>query len=237
MSGASNSTIERYYFEAFRAHYALPDGEVEYMDRPDVIIHGVRRLGVEIANLYLVDGKDLAAEQIQCRLRQTVLEHAQAQYVSAGGRNIELTFSFNARHPISDTRGVASALAGIAPSIATMRAGSVSPHAFSRIPEVAFIYHNDIEYPDAKWRVAQTYTVPSLAVDRLLAVVDAKNGKLAGYAPCDAYWLLLIVDFADRAQDQDISWPMGADPVLSPFEKIIVYKPQFAAWCEVPRPQ
>jgi hypothetical protein len=237
MRTVSNSAIERYYFEQFRTHYPVPDGEVEYMDKPDVVLHGVRRLGVEIANLYVVDGKDATSEQIQRGLRESTLKQAQSRYAAAGGKNIELTVSFNRRHPIRDAKAVASALAKVAPSIAAMPAGSVARHAFSQIPELAFIYHNPTEYIDSKWRVAQSFTVPSLAVDRLLEIVDAKHGKLSGYTHCDAYWLLLIVDFADSAQDQDISWPETAEAVVSPFEKIIVYKPQFAAWCEVPSNQ
>ena len=80
----------------------------------------------------------------------------------------------------------------------------------------------------------QVFAVPELSVTRLAEVLEDKHQKLRSYEPCDAYWLLLVVDFADSAQDQDIGWPSPELRLASQFEKIIVYKPQFAEWAEVP---
>jgi hypothetical protein len=234
MKSTSNSAIERHYFEQFRAHFALPDGEVEYSDKPDVLINGRRRIGIEIANLYLVDGKDAASEQVQRIRRESMLKQAQTKYLAAGGKSMELTVSFDRKHPIETVSNVAQALAALAARIASMPSGSVSRQVFSSIPELAFVYHNPQEYADSKWRVAQPFSVPSLAVDRVREIVAAKHGKLTDYAPCDAYWLLMVVDFADSAQDQDISWPALVDDIVSEFERIVIYKPQFAECREVP---
>jgi hypothetical protein len=76
MSRASNQAIKRYYFEQFRTHFPLPTGSVEYTDKPDVIVHGARKLGIEIANLYLVDGGDPSSEQAQRRVRERVLQES-----------------------------------------------------------------------------------------------------------------------------------------------------------------
>jgi hypothetical protein len=65
-------------------------------------------------------------------------------------------------------------------------------------------------------------------------VAAAKHDKLHAYEPCDAFWLLLVIDFIDRAQDPDIQWPDPDFRISSPFERIILYKPQFAEWTEVP---
>jgi hypothetical protein len=47
------------------------------------------------------------------------------------------------------------------------------------------------------------------------------------YRPCDAYWLLAVVDFMDRAQDQEIRID-GLETVRSAvFQNIIVYKTHF----------
>jgi len=234
MSRASNQFIERYYFEQFRAHFPLPPGKVEYTDKPDIIIHGVRRVGVEIANLYLVDGADPSSEQAQRRFREDVLKQAQALFLTAGGKKIELTITFDPTHPISDTKVVASTLAVAAASIERLSGGRVDRNFFNHIPEVGFIYHNPIEYSDAIWRASQTYTVPVLSLSRVAAIVDAKHQRLPAYKKCDAFWLLLIVDFLDPAQDQDIRWPDPDFSFSSKFEKIIVYKPLFAEWTEVP---
>jgi hypothetical protein len=63
--------------------------------------------------------------------------------------------------------------------------------------------------------------------DRLLDIVKAKEVLSANYKPCDAYWLLVVVDFIDAAQDQEIRVD-GFDPITSNiFEKVIVYKTGF----------
>ena len=234
MRSVSNSIIERKYFEQFRTHFPLPQGDVEYTDKPDVVLKGDRRVGIEIAHVHLTDGKDPASEQVQMERRKVVLKLAQQQFLATGGRRIELTFSFDPSHPIADAKAVAKELATAAVGIADGPAGEVPRAMYAELPQIAFVYHNPREYPDAKWRVAQSYTTPYLAVGRVIELIESKHGKIADYKPCDAFWLLLIVDFFDRAQDQDIRWPETAMPVSSKFERIIIYKPQFGEWTEVP---
>src|SRR3989442_1157344 len=117
MSRQSNQDVERYYFDQFKAHYPLPSGEPEYTDKPDVIVHGHRTLGIEIANLYLADGANHGSEQVQRQIRNTALRLAQIQYLEAGGKKIELTFSFDPTRPISDPKVLARTLASLAASI------------------------------------------------------------------------------------------------------------------------
>ena len=45
-----NRDIEQYYFEMFQRDYSIPDGDVEYGDKPDVVVHGARTIGIEITN-------------------------------------------------------------------------------------------------------------------------------------------------------------------------------------------
>jgi len=163
-----------------------------------------------------------------------VLKHAQALYLAAGGKTIELTVSFDPTHPIANKKSVASALAVAAKSIEKLPVGPVDRIYLDQIPEVWFIYHNPTEYPDAVWRTSQVYTVPGLSLSRIAAILNEKHQKLPSYRPCDAFWLLLVVDFIDFAQDQDIDWPDPEFSLSSKFERIIVYKPQFAEWMEVP---
>lgn len=234
MRSVSNSTIERKYFEQFRTHFPLPLGDVEYTDKPDVVLEGNRRVGIEIARVHLTDGKDPASEQVQMKRRKLVLQLAQQQFLAAGGRRIELTFSFDPLHPIADAKQVAKTLAAAAVGIADGPAGEVRRAMYADLPQIACVYNNRREYPDAKWRVAQTYSTPYLAVGRVIELIESKHGKITDYKPCDAFWLLLIVDFFDSAQDQDIRWPETSAPVSSTFERIIIYKPPFGEWTEVP---
>lgn len=234
MNRPSNREIEQHYFSQFRAHFPLPAGKIEHGDKPDVVIHGERELGIEIANLYLADGANSSSEQVQHKRREVVVREAQKRHSLAGGKKIELTMSFDAKHPIDDVHAVAAALATFAQSIQHLPAGALARHHFAHMPQLQFVYHNPIEYPDARWRLSQMFSVPNLSVERVAQLVATKEQRLADYRHCDAYWLLLIVDFIDSAQDQEIAWPGECSPLKTTYERVLIYKPQFAQWTEVP---
>ncbi len=63
MAKISNKEIEKNYFELFRKKYSLPLGQIEYGDKPDVIIYGPKKIGIEITNFYLEDGSLSKSEQ------------------------------------------------------------------------------------------------------------------------------------------------------------------------------
>lgn len=235
MSRPSNQTVEQYYFELFRSHYEVPDGEVVFTDKPDVIVRGAQTIGVEIANLYVTSGADPASEQVQRARRLQILERAQALHRASGGRRIELSVDFNPDYPIHELEPIARALAAIATKIEDSPSGQVSPMLFEHVSELRFLYHNQKEYADAKWRPVQGYSVPSLSLNRLRVLVSDKTKKLRGYQRCDAYWLLLVMDFMDPAQDQDLQWPAGEVLETSPFERILLYKPQFGQVVQAPQ--
>jgi hypothetical protein len=71
-----------------------------------------------------------------------------------------------------------------------------------------------------------------MSAARLRAIVAEKESKAANYASCDAYWLLIVVDFTDPAQDQEIT-TTGLKLSSGFFEKIIIYKPGFEDIVEV----
>jgi len=56
-------SIERDYFEMFRKSHPLPSGVVTYADKPDVIVNGTQKLGIEITNFYMVKGESRYSEQ------------------------------------------------------------------------------------------------------------------------------------------------------------------------------
>ena len=227
MPRPSNQTIERYYFDQFARDFPLPSGRVEYTDKPDIIIHGQIKTGIEIANLYLRDGSDSSSEQVQRRRRLAVLSMAQDIHRRGGGRSIELNVDFDPSNPITDIHEVAKAIANIAEKAEKQTGGQVSREIHREIRHVRFVYHSGQEYDDAKWRTVQMYSVPELNVGRLREVVEIKNRKSAEYQPCDVYWLLLVVDFMDSAQDQEIGDMAGLALIASPFQQILLYKPQF----------
>ncbi len=235
MSRPSNRDVERYYFELFQSHYEVPDGDLEFTDRPDVIVRGAQTIGVEIANLYLASGKDSASEQVQRVRRRQTLERAQSLHLSSGGRHIELSVDFNPECPVQELEPVAQALAAIATKLEGSPSGQVSRMQFEHVPELRFLYYNQKEYTDAKWRSVQSHSVPTLSLERLRVLVSAKTKKLRDYQICDFYWLLLVVDSMDPAQDQDLQWPAGESLEKSPFERILLYRPQFGQVVQVPQ--
>lgn len=234
MSRRSNLEIERYYFSRFSEHFLLPDGKVEHGDKPDVIVHGERKIGIEIANLYLSDGGNPASEQVQRHRREAVLRKAQALYESNSRRKYELAVSFDSANPVLEDNAVAARLAEFARTIEPMRREFFVGEILDEIPEIYSVFKSAKEYEDASWRVAQVYDGKSLSIPRVAAEIEDKQEKMGEYSPCDEYWLLLIVDMMDPAQDQEIDWPCDADPLKTRFKKVIIYKPQFARYLDVP---
>jgi hypothetical protein len=100
----TNTNIEQHYFERFRAARPLMDGIPCYGDKPDVIVHGARKIGVEITNFFLQSGSLPKSEQRQRPMRTAVVSKAHALYRSGGGKGIELTVAFDASHPITPKR-------------------------------------------------------------------------------------------------------------------------------------
>lgn len=235
MTKKTSQEIERHYFEQFSRTYALPVGHVEYADKPDIRLNGERTIGVEITGFYLRSGQRLDSEQQQRLLRQGVVADAQALYLDAGGRKIELTFNFDIKHPITLARRKAlpKALANWLGQVDSRPSGQIARSLYqASMPEFSFIHLNATEYEGPVWRIAQPNGVGLMSGSALEDIVRGKETKSAEYAKCDAYWLLVVVDWIDPAQEQEIR----VDDIKissSIFEKIIVYKPHFEHIVEV----
>ena len=222
-----NSDIEQYYFEMFRRDYPLPEGAVEYGDKPDVILRGARTIGIEIWNFFLEGGSLPDSEQIQRKAREAVISRTQHLYQAQAGKKFELTFAFYRSVPIRDQTSLARKIAGLAATLQESKTGQLWRDDFRHIPELSFAYLNATEYPDARWRVSQVYDGVLMSLDKLRTIVDEKELKAKDYRPCNTYWLLVVVDFMDRAQDQEIRVDSLAGITSQVFEKIIVYKTCF----------
>lgn len=224
--------IEQYYFEQFRTHYEVPTGEITYDDKPDVRIAS-NALGIEIVRLFIKDGRDCSSEQVQTIRRENVLARAQQMHSKAGGRAIELHVDFEPGQPITNVEAKALQLCRLVAKNQNAPCTLVC-NLDDEAEGLRFIYHNGVEYPDAKWRVTQVFDVPEVDICRLESVVAEKNAKSKGYLPCDEYWLLVVVDFRDPAQDQDIQLPPDYLLPQSAFERILIYKPQLGQVVEIP---
>ena len=65
-----------------------------------------------------------------------------------------------------------------------------------------------------------------MSPERLKEIIREKEAKARQYVTCEAYWLLIVVDFIDSAQEQEIRID-GLTVESDVFQKIIVYKPNF----------
>jgi len=230
----TNRDIERHYFEQFGEAYKLPNGAVEYADKPDVLLRGERTIGIELRRFYLQPGGSSGSEQQQKPRRQRVVSDAHELHRGAGGKNFELTITFNPSRPITSARKtiLPRELAALAASIDTANSGPIDADLLEGMPEVSSIYLNSKEYDDAKWNVCQVYSFDLMSSEGLEEIIREKESKAAEYLPCDAYWLLIIVDWRDNAQDQEIS-VKGIKIASDVFERIIIYKPGFEDIVEV----
>ena len=204
MKKLSNQEIEKYYFEMFRTHYSLPPGTITYKDAPDVILEGVRKIGIEVTNFFHEDGSLSQSEQTQKVLREKIVTGAQQKYLAVNGRNFEITFGFDKANPIRNQKTLVTNIIQLAKSIEGNETGQIRNDIFKAIPELSFVYLNTTEYIDARWRVVQVYNVPMMSRDRLVEIVESKERRASQYEKCDAYWLLVVVDFMNFAQDQEM---------------------------------
>jgi hypothetical protein len=227
MAVKSNQEIERHYFELFRKVYPLPEGEIRYGDKPDIIIDGERRLGIEVTNFYRERGEAIESEQNQRRIRKVVLKKAQQKYIHKGGKS-EINFSFNKDHPIRDiqkfTRKIVQKIFELEEASIT---GAISAYYLTDIPEIGFIYINRNLFGNPQWRNDQSQIgFKTMSIDKLKQILRDKEKKLTKYEKCDAYWLLIVIDSFDRAQEQ-----LMPDDVLNGevklasdiYEKIILF--------------
>ena len=217
----------------FREIYPLPAGTITYTDAPDVILNGAKRVGIEITNFFLEEGSLPESEQSQKRLREKVISLAHQRFQSENRKKFEISFGFNKANPIRDQKILIQDIIQLAINIEKRETGQIPINVFKSIPELSFVYLNANEYPDAKWRIVQVYDVPVISRNRLIGIVKAKEGKAKKYKNCDAYWLLVVVNAANPAQEQEIQVEHFENIQTNIFEKIIVYKPFFNHVLEV----
>ncbi len=221
MAQKSNQDIERHYFELFRKVYILPNGQVTYGDKPDVIIIGERKIGIEVTNFFLERGELGDSEQNQRRIRTNILRKAHQKYKEKGGK-YEISFSFNKAQPIQDSKKLIPRIVDLIQKLEVSRTGGISKCFLEDVPELDFVYINPNSYNDPHWRLTQSYTGQMMSIPRLTEIVMDKENKANNYRKCDTYWLLIVIDSFDRAQEQAIpieEVKLGSDV----YEKIILY--------------
>jgi hypothetical protein len=232
MAQIGKSGRERYYFEKFRLQASLPDGQITFGDKPDVIITGAKTLGIDLTHFYLEEGENPASEQVQRGFRADVLAQAERIYKNEYGGTAGVTLGFDKAIPIKKSRKEKSALARrISEMIRTFpctETGEVYRYKFRTIvPELTSLYLHSGPYDDGKWRLQQLYYGSLMSRDRLAAIIKNKADKVKNYKPCDEYWLLIVVEFIDSAQDQEIRLDNLELIDCGVFKKVVIYKTGF----------
>jgi hypothetical protein len=227
MKKTSTQEKEQHYFEMFRKYYSLPFGAITYGDKPDVILEGERKIGIEITSFYLEQGELLESEQRQRGLRDTIISDAQRVYEAKNKKKIELTIEFDKANPIRGTKEVVAKLVALAEQVKEYKTGQIDNYIFQNIPEVSsiYLYADDCAAPN--WRGVQSYCGSIISRDNLIRIVRDKEDSSRQYKKCDTLWLLIIVEFLDRAQDQEIQIANFEKVESKVFEKIIIYKTTF----------
>lgn len=219
---------EKHYFEQFREVYALPCGITDYDDKPDVILVSQRKIGIEITNFYLQKGELPESEQRQTNLRAKIISDAQSTFQARNKEKIELTIEFDKSNPIRNTKPVVQKLVGLAEQIKGNRTGPIDRQVYEKIPEISYVYLYSGKYATRKWEGVQAYSGSLMSRADLIRIVRDKEECSQQYKKCDSLWLLVVVDFVDRAQDQEIQIDDFEKIESDVFERVIVYKPQFA---------
>lgn len=217
---SSKLDIEKYYFEKFQAQYELPVGDIVFGDKPDVIIEGEEKIGVEITNFYT---DPTGTEQSQISMRLNAVQKAQKSFQDKLKKNVEYTFGFNRESPIQNVNKMAKDLLLLAERFSDRITGQVKKDEFEDIPEVSFVWRG-AEYEDCEWRVSQTFSIPFMNVERLAEIIKEKEKKTQEYAVCDKLWLLIIIDYINLAQDQEIMNMHIPEIGSDVFDKVILYK-------------
>lgn len=234
MAKPTQKEIEAYYFAKFKNYYSLPIGDIVHGDRPDFILYGERKIGIEVTSFYLTDGKSFKSEQYQEQLRELVVSKAQSVYSERNGTKNKFEFGFDKDNPIIKYRNIANKIVKLVERInGSGETGLIRRDVFQEIPELSSVYLHEEEYEDAKWRVGKTYTGLNMCIERLKEIIEEKEVTSKKYEKCDVYWLLVIVEFMDPAQDQNIQIDAPEKISSDVFEKIIVYKPAFQQVLEV----
>jgi hypothetical protein len=170
----TNQEKERCSFEKFRKVYKLPQGVVCYGDKPDVIVSGDCTIGIELTSFYREPGSEERSEQRQRQWRFEVVSKAHRRYLAAGGKNIELTITFDVNNIITSDRKkvLPRKIAELAARIDMRPMGAFYGDCLDDMPEVLLIWSSGKEWPNPVWnRPGQVHIYQEMSVARLKQII------------------------------------------------------------------
>jgi len=262
MSKDRNEEIEEYYFEHFRQDYRLPSGKIRRGAGagPDYVLCGEKKIGIEITQLYETKGSDPQSAQAQAKLRRQIITQAEEEFRKNTGEAIRLTLGFREDKPIKAGRELQEKLVELAARLRALPNGVVPAGLFEDIAELWYVYvdrrptdqaedgkmertfYDDVtkrsyrylDNPRSAWFDLGSGRGPDkMAMKPLREILKEKELKSQKYEQCDAYWLLVVVNYADPAQDHEIR--IDYEPVSTGvFDKVLLYRTHVGHVIEFP---
>lgn len=239
MARSKTTKAEAHYFEQFLNHFPLPKGNTSYGgptdDKPDFTLKKDSSdeilIGIEQTRFFIEDGNSTSSEQIQARRREEVIEIAEKEYRSQHTRDLRLSVCFNKTYPVLSVTDVAKKLVAFS---SKLHSEPTKDQSFVRpllIPEIDSLY---VQWDmGAPWQLNQVHSIQLTSKARLQGILDIKSRQAKGYRPCKDLWLLVIIDFADWGQDQEIDDKIETLE-SDHFSKVLLFKTIFNQIKEIP---
>jgi hypothetical protein len=205
MTAMWKKDLEVWYVEQLRrALSSFPAGQIVPAEAPDFVVHTANgALGIEVTAIYQQPVSGQLPLQAVERLREYVVQRAQAIHESRGGPPLYLSayFSPNARLSKSDVEACAEQLAEFVVSIEmppgsdmeyeeTVRGRGQLPAEFSALR--VYRVPGQVE---RFWAAPSAGFVPHCTPEDLQAVLDTKSAKVDRYRTnCEHLWLLIAIN-------------------------------------------
>lgn len=224
----SSSAREASDMQAFADVFPI-DGVPIQGDKPDYVIRGDRCVGVELSEIYQVDGKDSA--QHQTKVRRDVLIRAQELYKRSTEKRATYAIGFNDDPPLRRAARLEEALVPVL--LEDWKPGAELPKAaYSNIREIRSVFRIDAENID--WQLRGIQRGGPIDLQRVEECVRKKELLLRTYAKCDAYWLLLTYDFFAVGQGFEPYLPREPQTISTSFERVFVLERRSSTVISIP---
>ena len=207
------------FFNTFANEFNLNDGW-EQQEKPDFIVYqNNKKIGVELTR-YNIEG-----EEKQSALCNAVVKEAQIEYLKINSNNIQLSIDFNRDFPILNKTKFVRKLRALAVSLCNEATGQVSNDKFAQIKELRYVsLYSELDNIWPNWEVSQIHSTPNFSNTEFEKIIKKKELKSIDYEICDENWLLVSMDFMNRAQDSNVDVEIMVHHYSSIFSKIILYR-------------
>jgi hypothetical protein len=220
----SNRKVERYYFKIVRDHSPLAGQALVPARRAGAVLRAGRKVGIEVSNFLLQDGRIPRSEQIQARAREHVVAEAQRLYELGNGKGMRLVFGFNGAHPIRNLDDLIQRIVEVAKRVEGCGTGPIERRYLRLVPELSFLYLLGEGQDDSRWRVDQLHATRQFSARRLREIIKAKEAEWRSGKAYQAYWLLVVVDTVKSAEGGRAGPEGFTGSYTEAFEKIVVHR-------------